>query len=185
MTIPQILDKLEGGTYINEHFQSQLWRLDPHRKLPGGGFGGAPMHYVGRLETWLESWGELRDLLRKRLGGRRGLLIDKLHDAMQTRKKANERESSTRFKQEIKDHPEWHPRSGPIVTRAPPTFPRAMPLAAVPGVGNPQQRAAPAAFSLPGVTRGCRLVVPPQTNASPPRALPRPMRFAPPHRRAC
>lgn len=111
VTIPDILAKLEAGTYVNEHFQSQLWRLDAHRKLPGGGFGGIPMHFVGRLETWAESWGQLRDLLNRRLSDGRRNMVAQLYDAMLRPRRVNQRESSIHFKEEIKAHPEWHPRS--------------------------------------------------------------------------
>eukprot|EP00039_Didymoeca_costata_P018362 m.333158 g.333158 ORF g.333158 m.333158 type:complete len:344 (-) comp17084_c0_seq1:961-1992(-) len=62
-TIHEILHKLmDENVYVNEHFQSQLWRLSP--SLADG--RRIPIHFVGHLDQWKEHWEKLRTIFLKR-----------------------------------------------------------------------------------------------------------------------
>lgn len=111
-SLQEILGALEAGTFINEHYQSQLWRLTPNRKMQGP---SVPLHFVGRLETFAESWKELLELIQKRSTATPGLAveqgaIDKITRAVLRKGKANSRKASTLIKKEIHNDATMHKR---------------------------------------------------------------------------
>jgi hypothetical protein len=103
ITIGEVLGKLEGGKYINEHYQSQLWRLTPS---PGLHKPPIPMHFIGKIETWAESWSALLDLLEQRAG----VNASKLKRRIVRKKQGNSRSSSSLFQGEINALPELKQR---------------------------------------------------------------------------
>ena len=101
----ELLTALESGTFINEHYQSQLWRLTPNHLAQGP---SVPMHFIGRLETFDESWNQLLKLIYKRSTLSSGLAveqgaIDKIGRIMARKGKANSKKASAQMKNEILD----------------------------------------------------------------------------------
>ena len=111
-TFQELLAALEAGTFVNEHYQSQLWRLTPNRHAQGP---SVPLHFVGRLETFDESWRKLLNVIAARSKETPGLAVEqaalkKIRQAMSRSEKANSRKSSSQMKQEIYNDPDLHKR---------------------------------------------------------------------------
>jgi hypothetical protein len=100
----EVVDSLERGIYLNEHYQSQLWRLTPSHQSDGP---TVPMHFIGRLETFADSWDELLDLIAKRSAANPSsytvpqAVLDKTRRLMAGERKANSKQSSKFMKAEL------------------------------------------------------------------------------------